>query len=878
MQFSEAIVNRRFISRALVASVVLSVFAVLSGVQQAWGQAHPGIAPAGGTPNSPVASTAPADPNAPKLRCDEPIYDFGEVWAGEVVEHEFVIINEGKSPLELLSVHGSCACTATTHDKVIAPGEQGKVTAKLTTTRMAGPLQRNITVQSNDPLKKTMSLGLKGQVKPRVSLEPPTAAFGSTTEQKELTRKIKVTNHTEEKMVIAPIPPLPGQTSVFKAQVAEVEPGKVAEITITAVPPFPDGPSSVTFRFNTGIEKEKEISVPCTLSVPPLVQVIPTLLPVTVPVTKGYVRQVSVIYNGQGDFAIESIKPGNDAIHADASPIAGSKSYRLNVRIDEQFNPPNDNPIDIVIKTNLKEKEELKVSVKPTRIQRPPVQPSEPVAARPEELLGKPTPVTSLTPARVPQPIQIGTNNQVAVVNFWAAWSTQSRRQLATIQSLNMQYFRKGVTFVNISVDPLKTAEEVTQAAQQCGLALNTVVLDPAYATASRFGIKSVPTVVLIGKSGVIEAVHEGFTAPNQAESGYEQMLRSELDLLLEGRTRAEFPAGPKPACTADAMEAQVSLAHADASSRRFTSPTARLTVESTRQDIGEVKPAAPATARVYLRNDGMQPLNIISVATSEGLTVEPGYPTTLASGASAALSCRFTAAAQPSSFEHKLTINSNDAARPKLDITLVGSVQPYLEVQPKTGIDFGRNPRTQTMGRMATIVYNGPDDADIQYLSAESSSPKFEAKVEKLGTSKNAKLVVNPKPPFDLGELNAVIKVQTTCKEQPTIEVPVKLYHPKRVEVTPEAVVVDGTGRMQRYSVTIAYNGLEDLHILGVTKSDNRIRTQFYPEADGFSYKLEMTLPMNFTPSADDKITIRTNDKEFGEIVIPIRRAAASG
>jgi len=37
--------------------------------------------------------------------------------------------------------------------------------------------------------------------------------------------------------------------------------------------------------------------------------------------------------------------------------------------------------------------------------------------------------------------------------------------------------------------------------------------------------------------------------------------------------------------------------------------------------------------------------------------------------------------------------------------------------------------------------------------------------------------------------------------------------------------------------------------------------------------------LPFNYTPSADgDKITIRTDDKEFGEIVIPIKSATAAG
>jgi hypothetical protein len=301
------------------------------------------------------------------------------------------------------------------------------------------------------------------------------------------------------------------------------------------------------------------------------------------------------------------------------------------------------------------------------------------------------------------------------------------------------------------------------------------------------------------------------------------------------------------------------------------------LTIESTRQDLGGVKPGSKVAAKVYCRNDGMRPLDILSVTAGPGLTLASDYPKSLQPRAMAVISGEFVAGTQPGPFEHKISIASNDPMRSKLDITFTGRVRPYLECDPVTGIDFGRDPRKHSMGRLATILYNGSEE--IEYTSAESSSPKFAATVKELRGGQSAMLVINPKPPFDLGELTAVVKVTTTCKEQPTIEVPVKLFTPKRIELTPEAVVLTPANRSNRYSVAIANNGMENLSILGVTRSNNLVRTQFYPDADGFSYKLEVILPPNYAPAANgDTITIRTDDKEFSEIVIPIRVAAAGG
>ncbi|MBI4579334.1 MAG: hypothetical protein HY718_06500 [Planctomycetes bacterium] len=106
----------------------------------------------------------------------------------------------------------------------------------------------------------------------------------------------------------------------------------------------------------------------------------------------------------------------------------------------------------------------------------------------------------------------------------------------------------------------------------------------------------------------------------------------------------------------------------------------------------------------------------------------------------------------------------------------------------------------------------------------------------------------------------------------------PVKLYMPPRIEVKPSNVLVSASSAIQQASVSIVNSGETAINILEIKKSRPEIQTQFYPEPDGRSYKLQVTLPAGFrTPMEGDRITIRTDDEDYQEIVIPVRTNPAA-
>jgi uncharacterized cupredoxin-like copper-binding protein len=90
--------------------------------------------------------------STPVLSFVESQHDFGNVKEGQVVDYTFKFKNTGKGVLEVKNVSTSCGCTvALISSKILEPGKEGTLRVELDTKNREGQLNRNITIQSNDP-------------------------------------------------------------------------------------------------------------------------------------------------------------------------------------------------------------------------------------------------------------------------------------------------------------------------------------------------------------------------------------------------------------------------------------------------------------------------------------------------------------------------------------------------------------------------------------------------------------------------------------------------------------------------------------------------------------------------------------------------------
>lgn len=109
---------------------------------------------------------------APRLTIVEPVKDYGTVPKGDKLDWAFVVKNTGDTDLQILAAKPGCGCTVADFDKVVKPGETGKVTAHVDTTAFAGPIAKTITLETNDPSTPTAQLTIHAVVKPYVEAYP----------------------------------------------------------------------------------------------------------------------------------------------------------------------------------------------------------------------------------------------------------------------------------------------------------------------------------------------------------------------------------------------------------------------------------------------------------------------------------------------------------------------------------------------------------------------------------------------------------------------------------------------------------------------------------------------------------------------------------
>ena len=113
-----------------------------------------------------------AEKAAPRLTLVEPLKDFGTVPKGEKITYAFVIKNTGTADLEIIAAKPTCGCTVAEFDKLIKPGQTGKVAAAVETVNFAGPISKSITLETNDPNTPTAQLTISAIVKPYVEAYP----------------------------------------------------------------------------------------------------------------------------------------------------------------------------------------------------------------------------------------------------------------------------------------------------------------------------------------------------------------------------------------------------------------------------------------------------------------------------------------------------------------------------------------------------------------------------------------------------------------------------------------------------------------------------------------------------------------------------------
>lgn len=291
---------------------------------------------------APTVTLKPGE--VPAIKFDTPVYDFGRVRAGQDITHDFWFTNNGTGPLELLRVRPSCGCTqAGAHDKIVQPGQTGKIPIKMSTGHAAGPVNKTVMVNTNVTGEgSSVTLQIKGEVWQPVQATPSSASFGrltaDTMNDSTLERKLTVVNNTEAKAVLADIK---SSSPSFKATVKELDPGKKFELTVSIVPPLAPGVVSGTIDLNTGLTENPRLQIPVSAYVTADVEVTPNQLTLATARPGAMQRQFFIRNNSSKSLKVTDLKASNESLKVsilETQPVG--MAYRVSLDIPANYQIP----------------------------------------------------------------------------------------------------------------------------------------------------------------------------------------------------------------------------------------------------------------------------------------------------------------------------------------------------------------------------------------------------------------------------------------------------------------------------------------------------------------------------------------------------------
>jgi hypothetical protein len=220
---------------------------------------------------NPGSTNAPAG-KGPRIVCEKPVFNFGEVENTEVVKHVFVLQNAGDAPLTIKKVRPTCGCTVADLDKkLIEPGGRATLSARLSLRGRKGAQNKSIRIESDDPLTPRIRLYMKGTVITQVAVEPSYISFGRLKPDSVVTKEIKLVGRLTDVSITNAV--LTPDSKHF--EVVPRDDGDRRRVAVRTVPPLIPGPIREKINIMTDHPSLKLVTVQMFASVLGEVSVIP---------------------------------------------------------------------------------------------------------------------------------------------------------------------------------------------------------------------------------------------------------------------------------------------------------------------------------------------------------------------------------------------------------------------------------------------------------------------------------------------------------------------------------------------------------------------------------------------------------------------------
>jgi hypothetical protein len=305
------------------------------------------------TKSEKAAAVAPAEPKAPRLTIVEPVKDFGTVAKGDKIDWSFAVKNTGDADLQILAAKPACGCTVADFDKVIKPGQMGKVTAHVDTTNFNGPINKSVTIETNDLNTPSSVLTLQAVVKPYVDALPAGFIRYNLIQGDADVQTFTLVSDEEESFEITGVD-VPGdyvKVNYMKVDKTEdlLKAGRAGQnqyrfaVTLGG-PTAPIGPLAERIRIHTNSKHQPEYLVSVSGLVRPSIRVEPQAVNFgeVAPSDASAVRTVVLHSNDlktPATFNVTKAESSTSAITAEVMPSTTPGDYQVSLKVAKNAKP-----------------------------------------------------------------------------------------------------------------------------------------------------------------------------------------------------------------------------------------------------------------------------------------------------------------------------------------------------------------------------------------------------------------------------------------------------------------------------------------------------------------------------------------------------------
>ena len=185
-------------------------------------------------------------------------FQFGRALTGTVLEHEFLLKNDGSTPLRIANVLLTSPLVISSMPASIPPGGETTIRVRLDTSGLRGNFPGRINVLLNDASLPEAVLSFEGQIVPLIEVSPAPAFFLAARRGEARQASIDVINHQPEPLQIEEVSHMRDR---FTTKLETLEAGRRYRLTLLLKPDGPAGRHSESIVLKTSSRSQPTITV-----------------------------------------------------------------------------------------------------------------------------------------------------------------------------------------------------------------------------------------------------------------------------------------------------------------------------------------------------------------------------------------------------------------------------------------------------------------------------------------------------------------------------------------------------------------------------------------------------------------------------------------